>query len=208
MNVLLTDRLACPRCGPDFGLILLAHRVQQRRVLDGVWGCSNCRDRFPVTDGFGDLRAPPRGPFPPVTDPPVEPDVDGTFRLAALLGVAEGPGTLVLAGGAAVHGNGLAGRVPGIEVVAVDPRLRWWSEVPGVSRIAAGPGLPLRTFASRGCVLGVEVWPTLLDEGARILARGARLVILEPDDATAGRIAALGLEILARDERALVARRP
>ena len=57
MHLLLTDRLTCPRCGPSFGLILLADRMNDRRVVDGVLGCPNCRDGFPVRDGFGDLRA-------------------------------------------------------------------------------------------------------------------------------------------------------
>lgn len=59
---MLTDRLTCPRCGPTFGLILLAERMVDRRVRDGTLGCPNCRDAFPVVDGFADLRAPPRRP--------------------------------------------------------------------------------------------------------------------------------------------------
>lgn len=62
MNVGLTDHLVCPRCGPPFGLILLARDVRDRRVRQGEFGCANCRDRFPVEGGFGDLRPPPRGP--------------------------------------------------------------------------------------------------------------------------------------------------
>ena len=61
MNVTLTDHLVCPRCGPPFGLVLLARDVRERRVLEGEFGCPNCRDRFPVEKGFGDLRPPPRG---------------------------------------------------------------------------------------------------------------------------------------------------
>jgi uncharacterized protein YbaR (Trm112 family) len=64
VNLLLTDRLACPRCGPGFGLILLADRLEQRRVHQGTLGCPNCRDSFTVRGGFADLRAPPRGPLP------------------------------------------------------------------------------------------------------------------------------------------------
>ncbi len=67
MNVLLTDHLVCPRCGPPFGLVLLARDVRDRRVRRGELGCSNCRDAFPVKNGFADLRPPPRDP------PPLEP---------------------------------------------------------------------------------------------------------------------------------------
>ncbi|MBW3533907.1 MAG: hypothetical protein KY453_01605 [Gemmatimonadetes bacterium] len=119
MNVLLTDRLSCPRCGPEFGLILLAERTEKRRVLEGRMGCPNCRDRFPVSRGFGDLRAPPRSALPPVESldaPPAE----ATERLRALLGVAEGPGNLALVGPVVAHAAGLAQRTPETEVVAVD----------------------------------------------------------------------------------------
>lgn len=64
MNVALVDHLVCPRCGPPNGLLLLAHDVRERRVHEGEFGCPNCRDRFPVTGGFGDLRPPPRGESP------------------------------------------------------------------------------------------------------------------------------------------------
>lgn len=61
MNVDLIDHLVCPRCGPPYGLLLLAHDVRDRRVREGEFGCPNCRDRFPVSGWFGDLRPPPRG---------------------------------------------------------------------------------------------------------------------------------------------------
>jgi uncharacterized protein YbaR (Trm112 family) len=51
MHILLTDILTCPRCGPAFGLILLAEQTAGRRVLEGVLGCANCRERYPVRDG-------------------------------------------------------------------------------------------------------------------------------------------------------------
>ena len=50
VNVGLTDHLVCPRCGPPFGLILLARDVRDRRVREGEFGCPNCRDRFPVKE--------------------------------------------------------------------------------------------------------------------------------------------------------------
>ena len=64
MNIGLVDHLVCPRCGPPFGLVLLAHEVRDRRVSEGEFGCPNCRDRFPVEGGFADLRPPPRGAGP------------------------------------------------------------------------------------------------------------------------------------------------
>ena len=36
MQLLLTDRLSCPRCGPGFGLILLADRLADRARVSTV----------------------------------------------------------------------------------------------------------------------------------------------------------------------------
>jgi uncharacterized protein YbaR (Trm112 family) len=51
MHIVLTDVLTCPRCGPEFGLILLAHHVEARRVSSGALGCSNCREKYPIVEG-------------------------------------------------------------------------------------------------------------------------------------------------------------
>ena len=46
MHILLTDVVTCPRCGPEFGLILLADRFEERRVMQGRLGCPNCREEY------------------------------------------------------------------------------------------------------------------------------------------------------------------
>ena len=61
MHLALTDRMICPRCGPGFGLILLAHEVRDRRILEGDLGCPNCRDQYPVRKGFADLETSSSG---------------------------------------------------------------------------------------------------------------------------------------------------
>ena len=88
VKVDLVDHLVCPRCGPPFGLVLLAIDVRDRRVHQGEFGCPNCRDRFPVTGGFGDLRPPPRG------EPPGQPAEPGGERAGAAVasGVDDGGG--------------------------------------------------------------------------------------------------------------------
>lgn len=208
MHVLLTDRLSCPRCGPEFGLILLAERMDDRRVLAGRMGCPNCRDRFPVSRGFGDLRAPPRAELSEAGGlPAAEPEA--TERLQALLAVAEGPGNLVLAGPVAAHAAGLADRVPELEVVAVSPALRDDPERAGVSRLVSRPGLPFFSGTFRGAALSGDASDALLEEAARVLAPGARLVVFDaPPDARA-RAEAGGLRVLLDDpsERVVVGAR-
>ena len=116
MHLLLTDRLACPRCGAGFGLILRADKLVDRRVIEGGLGCPNCRDRFPIVDGFADLRPPPRGDLPAApARGAVEPAE--TDALAALLGVTEGPGNIGVVGALSAHAGGLADRIQGVEIV-------------------------------------------------------------------------------------------
>ena len=120
MNVALTDHLVCPRCGPPFGLVLLAHDVQDRRVVRGEFGCPNCRDRFPVEDGFADLRPPPRGAGPGGRRATATGDASTrALRLAAALGVTEGPGMIVVPDTRHDEAPALARLVRGIEVVVV-----------------------------------------------------------------------------------------
>ncbi len=205
MHVLLTDRLSCPRCGPEFGLILLADRVEERRVLEGLLGCSNCRDRFPVSGGFADLRTPPREPLEGEAAP-APPDDAVAERLQALLGVAEGPGQIVVVGPAAVHAPALARRTPDVEVVAVSPALAGAEEAPRVSRLAARPGLPFFPRTFRGVVLSGDASPRLLDEAVRVLAPGARVVVLDAGEEVRARLEAAGVTPLLddRDERVAV----
>ena len=199
MHLLLTDRLTCPRCGPAFGLILLADRMQDRRVVDGLLGCPNCRDGFPVRDGFGDLRAPPRGEDHPPgrAGHPQDVDESEAARIMALLGVAEGPGTLLLAGAMARYAVWLANAVPGVEVVGLDPDLVTWPDAPRVSRIMARPGIPIFDRTLRGVALDGGLGSRWIREAARVVAPLARVVVASaPDDAQAVLLGA-GLKILA-----------
>src|SRR5690606_27369097 len=152
VHLLLTDRLACPRCGPGFGLILRSDVLVERRVLEGGLGCPNCRDFFPIHEGFADLRPPPRAELPPARPLPA-PDPSDTDRLAALLGVTEGPGNVALVGALAAHAGGVADRVPGVEVIAVALESRSDPERPGVSRMAAAVELPFHPHSLRALAL-------------------------------------------------------
>ncbi len=209
MHLLLTDRLTCPRCGPDFGLILLANRLANRVVLEGVLGCPNCRDSFPIRDGFGDLRAPPRGELgrgfagePRAGDAPEE-----LARLIALLGIVGGPGTVALVGRPARAAGEAARALPEIHVVAIDADLLDWPEQERVSRLAAAPGLPFFGSSLRAVAVDGRLGDTWLAEAARVVAPRGRVVVVGSSADTASRLEAEGLRVIAADPETTVAAR-
>jgi uncharacterized protein YbaR (Trm112 family) len=209
VHLLLTDRLTCPRCGPAFGLILLADRMNDRRVVDGLLGCPNCRDGFPVREGFGDLRAPPRTEASPTgrAGPPADVDETEAHRLMALIGVAEGPGTLLLAGAPARYAGWIARAVEGVEVMALDPDLAAWPETPRVSRLMARPGIPVFDRTLRGVAVDGALGSRWIREAARVVAPLGRVVVTEaPADAQAALLGA-GLKVLAAEDGTVVAAR-
>jgi len=205
VHLLLTDRLTCPRCGPTFGLIVRADRTESRAVLDGVLGCPNCRDSFPVTDGFADLRAPPRREMP--VGLAGGPPGDDAERIAALLGVPRGPGTIALVGEPARAAASLVSRIEDVQVAAVDPDLRLWPEHAGVSRLASAPGLPFFGSGMRAVAVDARLGPAILAEAARVVAPGGRVVVVHAGADERERIVQEGLKVLASDARTVVAAR-
>lgn len=208
MHILLTDLLTCPRCGPEFGLILLGDRIEERRILEGFLGCPNCREKYPIQDGFGDLRAPPRRPLPPVVDEPVrEEDQEAITRVAALLGVREGPGYLVLVGPVARAAPGISAMLEKVEVVTVAPDLRTWDEREGVSRTVAGPGLPFFSRRIRGVVLDGDAGAPYLQEAIRVVGPGSRVAVLDAGPDVGNVLSDGGLEPILEDDGVVVAGR-
>ena len=218
MHILLTDRLICPRCGPGFGLILIADRLENRRVIEGSLGCPNCRDRFPVEGGFADLRPPPRKirDDAPELEPPKSPPA---MEVAALLGLTEGGGNVALIGDMAGHATALAELVPGVEFIGIAPGLRGWEEGEGVSRMTAGVSLPLSSGSLRGVGLFADGEPSIAGELARVLARAGRIAVWGAGrsgvrDGEQGEVAewekalrSEGLDVLASEENAVVVER-
>jgi len=207
MHLSLTDRIICPRCGPDFGLILLAQEVREHRVLEGDLGCSNCREQYPVRGGFGDLRPPPRTAIPPPVAAldTVSSDPEEIVRLGALTGVTEGPGTLLIKGPAARFAAGLAGLIDGVEVVGLDWNLIGEQESEGVSRLVTHSRIPFSSGSFRGIVLSGDVKDTDLDEAARVVGPSGRVVVLAASPGAGRRVKALGLKVLLQEEGVLVA---
>jgi hypothetical protein len=212
MHLLLTDRLTCPRCGPGFGLILLAERLEHRQVLEGVLGCPNCRDSFPVRGGFGDLRAPPRRDLQPGLAGPAVGELDAdrreeAIRLAALLGIAEGPGTLALVGAPARHAAALVALLEDVHAVALDADLAVWPEMARVSRLVSSPGLPFFDHSLRGVVVDGRLGSAWLAESARVVAPLSHVVVVHAGEGAGRVLTDQGLRVLAEESETVVAAR-
>jgi uncharacterized protein YbaR (Trm112 family) len=208
LDLLLTDRLTCPRCGPEFGLILLADRMMDRRVVDGTLGCPNCRDAYPVQAGFGDLRAAPRTALEPgLAGGPREAEPEQIQRLAALLGVARGPGTMALVGGPAALGISLAALFEDVEIVGFDADLSVWPEAPRWSRLTSGPGLPIFSRTLRGVAVDGRLGPAWVVEAARVCASLARVVVSDAPASASSWLREAGLDVMAVEDGTVVAAR-
>ena len=202
MHILLTDILVCPRCGPGFGLILLADRVEARRVLAGVLGCANCRERYTIADGGANLGAVPGLPDD-------EGDEASLMRLAAMLGVTHGPAFVLLVGPAAGQATALSALLEDVEVVAAayDVPVTPSQDREGLSVLGFdGARIPVAGYRAQGVAL-TGAAAALVEEGARVLAATGRLV-LDPAPADAEeRLSAAGLRVLARQDDTVVAGR-
>jgi uncharacterized protein YbaR (Trm112 family) len=201
MDPALSDLLICPRCGPGFGLVLLPHALEERRVVRGVLGCANCRERYPIEHAVADLRTGAEGRG---SEGPTEASVwavpgEEAVRLGALLGLDEAHGTILLAGPAAAHAAAVEALSERVSVVAV-------GEEPvrdrAGSSIRVSATLPFRTAGLAGAAL-TGPYAALADEGARVVAPGRRLV-LEPLPAG---LDTSTLDVVAREGTALVATR-
>jgi uncharacterized protein YbaR (Trm112 family) len=207
MHILLTDALTCPRCGPEFGLLVLADRMEERRVVEGRLGCANCRSSFPIHAAAADLRVAPPGESAAPRPSEADEDAEASVRLAALMGLSGASGLAMLHGPGARHAAAVSALVPELEVVAVTDAPDGAGRAPGVSRLAAGEAaLPFRSGGLRAAALTGGAGDALLREALRVLAPGARLVVDPAPAGTGEQVRALGVEVLLEQEGVVVAR--
>lgn len=224
MHVSLTDVLTCPHCGPGNALILLPDEVADRRVVTGVLGCASCRRQYPINAAVADFAAGAGDGA--AADEPDAAAVDvaaGAQRLGGLLGLGAGSGVVLLAAPSAGLGPALASMLESVEVVTMsvvepaapgddpagsesDPSSPARGGAAGVSQVRVAGGLPFQDGSLRGVALG-DATAGLLEEAARVLGPGGRL-LLEPAPADArSRVEAAGLRVLGEQDGALLAAR-
>lgn len=202
MHVALTDALACPKCGPGWGLILIAKNTVERRALDGFFGCANCRQEWVLKDGYAEFI---EGDV--YDDVLPAPSSEQALLMAAALGIVEGPASVVVIGSGVVNARQLSQMVEGMEVIAVSRALASEAEANGVSRIGAGARLPFREGFAKGVVLSDEASLRFLEQSATVVGMNARVVALSGEASVAARMTEAGLRMLMRDENVTVAQR-
>jgi hypothetical protein len=186
-----------------------ADALVDRHIVQGELGCPVCEARYAVREGVADFRAGASpvpgsiGPVAPANANTVD-DIIQTraLRAAALLGLTESGGMVVLAGEWSACANELLGMIEGVQLLALDPAPAL--ESGGALSLALIPDvLPLAAESARGIALdAAHATPLLLAGAARALAPSGRLIApayaLVPDS----------LRELARDDEHWVAAAP
>lgn len=214
----LSEILVCPACRPAQGLVVLVDEIRERRVRRGRLGCPECGLRVPIRDGEvrfdragGDEGGVGEGDRPVASDRPdtsldrarlfreVDREERAT-RLAALLGLQEVEGYVLLGPGLAPLAPALPGP-EGVELLALGPRESEAGAVTWIRGVSPG-ALPVFSGRIRAVAL-LGPGPEALKEAARSLAEGGRLVVVEPEDPDA--LSGLPVEVVAAEEEAAVA---
>ncbi len=200
MFIELVDVFRCIRPHDQMALVLAADRTTGRDVVEGVLGCPTCQTRYPIRGGVADFRDDPQSPFSsPSSSPP--PVTDEVVRLAALLGLADPGGIIVLAGTWAGMAHDLLDLVDGVQVIVLDAPAATASGG-GISPVRTGTVLPLGGAKVRGFAVDESGGrASLVDQAASALVSGGRLL------APAHTRLPDGMRELARDDRHWVAAR-
>jgi hypothetical protein len=179
-------------------LILLADRVEARRVYEGRLGCANCRTHYVVNNGVAEL----------VLDEPASPAggvAHDAERWAALVGVTEGPGMILLLGAFEGIADRMAELIHDVELIVAHNDAVTGVERAGVSRMRIGDVVPLRNRGMRGVAVANGGADALVREAARVCALAARVVVTNITDNVRALLPELGLHVIAEQGDTLVA---
>jgi uncharacterized protein YbaR (Trm112 family) len=200
----LTDLLTCPRCGPDFGLVLLVHEVEERRVMRGWLGCPNCRNDFPVQNGVADLR---REPEVSGAARPAYEDDELSLKIVALSGMADGRDYLLLDERLAHAAAAVVEMAPELELIVVRSAPDDSVEQPGISRVLSDTPFPIVEYRLRGVAIAPGGNRGLVSAAARHVSTGGRLVLFDATDVDLVEAERAGLSVVAAEGGTAVAER-
>jgi hypothetical protein len=209
------DSLRCVRPHEDSWLVARADELVARHIVRGELGCPVCEARYAVREGVADFAG--FAGFAGFSDstggsPARQAGEDSSMRVelssaraalavraAALLGLGEAGGIVVLAGAWSAAAYEILELVESVQLLALDyaPGLESGGAL-SLARIA--DVLPLAAGSVRGIALdAAHATPSLLAGAARALAPGGRLI------APASALVPNTLTELARDEEHWVA---
>lgn len=175
MFIELTEFLQCPEDHDDAFCIVLPDEMVGRTIMRGVIGCPACRREYPIRNGVAEFGRYPAAGSAPATAP-ADPDT-----VAALLGLTNPGGFVILLGSAATLAAALAERLGGVHFVGINAPDG--TEVsPALTLLNHQRKIPLRSAVARGVVVPAEMaHAAWLGEGARVLLRGQRVVVAGED---------------------------
>ena len=216
----LAEALACPRCGPPQGLIVLVDQLAERRVVEGRLDCPNCESRFPIEAGvvsFGPSERVDPGDAPALAAHPERSSIvaepDQAILLAALLGLHEASGYVLLGPGLETVVADLANLAAESEFVLLSagpPPLSLGANIlrSRVSVVCSPhpERLPLLNNRLVGAGLAAA-WPNLCLAAYAAIRPGSNLAVLDPLPGTEALLAGAGAEVLASEDRAIAVRR-
>ena len=208
MHILLTDVVTCPRCGPEFGLIVLADRLEGRQVLEGSLGCANCREEYAIHGGIADLRLQPAETVAASSRPEPQADPERGYRLAALLGVTGPAGPVVVVSENPELVEEVQRHLPDAGVLGVSRTPPPVGAEVGMGWLLSDGPLPFRGRSLGGVALASGDPLPALEEALRTLSRGARVVVDPAPDGTAAELLREGAELLLEQSGVAVASDP
>ena len=208
MFIELVDSLRCLTPHEATWLVAAASRMDGRHIVEGMLGCPICRREYAIRRGTAWFSAEqPVGDGYHLTTAAADSDDAGAMRAAALLGLSEPGGTVVMGGSWAGFADTVA-ELGASHVVVLNAQASD-SSPQEVSSLVIDDRLPFGTGGLRGVAVDGElVSPALLASAASSLRSRGRLVA--PADAPVpGEVG-----VLARDgvnwvaERMVVASHP
>jgi len=181
------------RAHEDSWLVASADELVGRHIVRGELGCPVCGTRYPVREGVADFASGSSAPLEYAAPEGM------AVRAAALLGLTEPGGMVVLAGEWSAAANEMLEMTENVQLLALD-YARGLRSGGALSLALIADVLPLAAASVRGIALDeAHATPALLQGAARALIAGGRLI------APSGARVPDSLQELARDDEHWVA---
>ena len=193
MFIELLDTLRCIRPHEDSWLVGSFDELIDRHIIRGTLGCPVCGAEYPVRGGVADFRMSVHqaDEAASVAEAAASHDESAAMRLAALLGLGEPGGIVLLMGQWAASAPALEALVPGVQFLLVNPASPVF---PFASVARTDAVLPFAAASVRGAVFDpAGATEMTARHAARVIRPGGRLI------APAGEPVPEGITELARD---------